>query len=321
VNAIIREVIVHSRSLEGNLLGDSPDRTVHIYLPPRYDADFSKRFPVYYFLHGHDCRSDLYSSGRIGGMKIEEALGERMTNGSIPEMIMVVPDAFNRYHGTVYVNSSVSGKWEDFLCKELVSHVDSNYRTVAEPAYRGLAGESMGAYSALYVGMRNPELFSAIYSGCGSPADFDLFPLPVYWQEMSLLKDPSEASLLQLSLLSICADFSPNPNRPPFYGDFPYDVIEGKAVANQQVMKTWRAYDLFGMVSRHKRNLKRMRAIRLDIGDQDGAYLSNYLFAQELNRHGIKCDLRPYRGGHLDEQKERLEQKVPDFFAEAFGGI
>lgn len=48
---IIRET-VHSPSLEGNLLGDSPNRQVNIYLPPSYDTEPGRYYPVVYLLHG-----------------------------------------------------------------------------------------------------------------------------------------------------------------------------------------------------------------------------------------------------------------------------
>ena len=51
-----REVItVHSPSLEGNLMGDSPDRLVTVYLPPGYESSPETRYPVIYFLHGIFC--------------------------------------------------------------------------------------------------------------------------------------------------------------------------------------------------------------------------------------------------------------------------
>ncbi len=46
----IENVVVHSQALEGNLLGDSPDRAVTIYLPSTYDIDTLDRFSVIYLL-------------------------------------------------------------------------------------------------------------------------------------------------------------------------------------------------------------------------------------------------------------------------------
>ncbi len=43
---------VHSPAIEGNLLGDSADRSVIVYLPPSYETSPEQRYPVVYLLHG-----------------------------------------------------------------------------------------------------------------------------------------------------------------------------------------------------------------------------------------------------------------------------
>ena len=52
--------MVHGKSLEGNLEGDSPDRDVFVYLPPSYTKNRSQRYPVVYFLHGYLACRDLH---------------------------------------------------------------------------------------------------------------------------------------------------------------------------------------------------------------------------------------------------------------------
>src|SRR5205085_1404050 len=49
----IEQITVHGKSLEGNLDGDSPDRSVIVYLPPGYTSDPQRRYPVVYLLHGY----------------------------------------------------------------------------------------------------------------------------------------------------------------------------------------------------------------------------------------------------------------------------
>src|SRR6185295_1325191 len=44
---------IHGKSLEGNLQGESADPDVSIYLPPGYDTDRNRRYPVVYLLHGY----------------------------------------------------------------------------------------------------------------------------------------------------------------------------------------------------------------------------------------------------------------------------
>src|SRR6266496_2056601 len=46
----IEKIVVHGKSLEGNLEGDSPDRDVFVYLPLSYTKNRNQRYPVLYFL-------------------------------------------------------------------------------------------------------------------------------------------------------------------------------------------------------------------------------------------------------------------------------
>jgi len=42
----LERITVHGKSLEGNLEGDSADRDVFVYLPPSYQSDPGRRYPV-----------------------------------------------------------------------------------------------------------------------------------------------------------------------------------------------------------------------------------------------------------------------------------
>ena len=136
---------VHSPALEGNLLGDSADRNVIVYLPPSYDTSSTQRYPVVCLLHGY--------TGNPGGMvqflSLKTVMDTLVAEGKVQEMIFVMPDAHNKYLGSWYVNSATTGNWEDFITQELVEYIDSNYRTLPRAASRGIAGISMGGAMGL----------------------------------------------------------------------------------------------------------------------------------------------------------------------------
>src|SRR5215475_8394745 len=121
---------VHSAALEGNLLGDSAERNVTIYLPPGY-ATSSKRYPVVYLLHG-------YMGTNADWGNAPEILNRLIASGKIRGMIVVMPDASNKFLGSFYTNSATTGKWEDFVTRDLVKYVDEKYRTVARASSRGI---------------------------------------------------------------------------------------------------------------------------------------------------------------------------------------
>ena len=59
---IVERIKVHGVSLEGNLEGDSPDRDVIVYLPPSYNKDATRRYPVLYALHGYSISNEKWTT-------------------------------------------------------------------------------------------------------------------------------------------------------------------------------------------------------------------------------------------------------------------
>ncbi|TFB12707.1 hypothetical protein E3V33_04710 [Candidatus Marinimicrobia bacterium MT.SAG.4] len=98
-------VTVHSSALEGNLLNDSPDRNVNIYLPPGYydEENSEKQYPVIYLLHGYDADYDLWRSGKywLGkGWSIADVSDYLIEDETIQPMLIVMPSAKNRFNGS-----------------------------------------------------------------------------------------------------------------------------------------------------------------------------------------------------------------------------
>ncbi len=151
--------MVHGRSLEGNLEGDSPDRDVAVYLPPSYSRERNRRYPVVYLLHGYGRTADDWYPfiGLPGSMDRDIAAG------TAREMILVIPDGNTLYGGSMYSSSPTTGDWETYITHDLVSYIDSHYRTVANRNSRGLGGHSMGGYGVWRLAMRYPEVYSAVY--------------------------------------------------------------------------------------------------------------------------------------------------------------
>ena len=92
------------------------------------------------------------------------AVADRAFAAGVREMIIVMPNAYTRYQGSMYSSSLTTGDWENFIARELVAYIDSHYRTISNRMSRGLAGHSMGGYGTLRIGMKHPDVFSSIYA-------------------------------------------------------------------------------------------------------------------------------------------------------------
>jgi len=155
----VEHIKVHGKSLEGNLEKDSPDRDVFVYLPPDYATNATKRYPVVYMLHGYGLTAERW----MPFTKMAEASDKNIAAGTMKGMILVNPDAYTIYNGSMYSSSVTIGDWESFIADDLVSYVDSHYRTIANRDSRGLGGHSMGGYGTIRIGMKRPDVFSSMY--------------------------------------------------------------------------------------------------------------------------------------------------------------
>ncbi|MCZ9338707.1 esterase family protein, partial [Streptomyces sp. TRM76130] len=142
-----------------------------MYLPPGYKSDPHRRYPVLYMLHGFT-NTDLSYFGDGAGTHIPTIADRAIAGGTARDMIIVTPNAMTVYGGSNYSSGATTGDWESFVSRDLVSYVDRHFRTIDRPEARGLAGHSMGGYGAMRIGMKHPEVFSALYilsSCCISP--------------------------------------------------------------------------------------------------------------------------------------------------------
>jgi len=95
--------------------------------------------------------------------KLAEAADKDIAAGTMREMILVNPDAFTKYSGSMYSSSPTTGDWQSYIADDLVSYVDKHYRTIANRMSRGLGGHSMGGYGTIRIGMKRPDVFSSLY--------------------------------------------------------------------------------------------------------------------------------------------------------------
>jgi putative tributyrin esterase len=125
-----------------------------ILLPPGYDADKTRRFPILYFLHGLGDNEQMFLHS--GGWDLVQDLWER---GQIGEYLIVTPAGGE----TFFINSHDGRtRYEDFLVEEFLPFIEGHYRVRAGRAARGVAGISMGGFGALHLAFHHPELFGSV---------------------------------------------------------------------------------------------------------------------------------------------------------------
>ena len=152
-----------------------------VYLPPSYDREPGRRYPVAFYLHGAwGAEDDWVTLGRI------DRVMDSLIALGLPEMIVVLPDGDDGWYTTWNALNNTAAcradttrrepaasycvpwpKYDEYIAREVVAHVDSSYRTLARRERRAIGGLSMGGYGAVSLSLRYPAVFAAAASHSG----------------------------------------------------------------------------------------------------------------------------------------------------------
>ncbi len=318
---------IDAESLRGNFLGDPSVQEADVYLPPGYDADEAKRYPVVYLLHGYTGAKEAWTKKGYQGMSLAESMDRLIAEGTSRPMIVVAPNAKNSFLGSFYTDSSVTGLWGTYISKELVARIDHDYRTINDPSARGIAGHSMGGYGALMLGMTHPEIYGAVYalSPCCMGLESDLGADSPGWKaalavtDLDAIRKPPMTNFFAIANTALAAALSPNPSNKQFYVSFPFRMEDGKMVPNEPAYSEWRSKMPIYLVDKYKENLHSLRGLVFDVGEREEfthIKVATRIFSQELAEGGIPHTYSIYADGdHSGKIRERFENFVVPFFS------
>ncbi len=305
-------VTVFGPSLEGNLMGAPDAPEVSIYLPESYAGEPDRRYPVVYVLHGYT-GTDQGWFGPEGRRQTELIADRVFAAGGADEMILVMPNCYNAYGGCMYANSATTGYWEDYIADDLVAYIDGRYRTLPERESRGLAGHSMGGYGVMRIGMNRPDVFSALYA-MSSCCLNEMTPRGGE-RALAMERIGTPAELAEnrgaLRTFAVTAAWAPNPDKPPFYFDLP--TKDGEVIP--EVAARFAVNSPMAMLDSHAGALRKMTAIVMDVGEQDGLIGSNRELSAAMTRFGVDHAFETYEGDHSNRISERFELEVLPFFS------
>lgn len=318
---VIHRDSVPAPALRRNMIEQPAWDRISIYLPPGYNAEPRRRFPVLYFLHGFDADDRALVKGAYQNLNIRVSMDSLIHAGLVREMIVVMPNARNKYHGSFYTNSPVTGNWEQFITRDLVNYVDRKYRTVNNRTARGLAGHSMGGYGALRIGMRHPQTFSAVYAlspCCLDFADWNTRDYAKSWRTTRTIRDwggYARAGFVINLLMAFGAANAPDITRPPLYISLPFVVRRDTLILDQRIGRRWSVRPL-AMAREYVTNLRQLE-IAFDAGTLDG-FRDIPIRANELDlllsSLNVSHSFELYEGAHGDQIRARIEGKMLPFF-------
>ncbi len=315
---------ISSIVLENNPLGDPRRREMPVYLPPSYGTTRGRRYPALYYLPGFTGTGRSALNSNAWKENIAERLDRLIVTRKAPEVILVVVDGFTAYGGSQYLNSTATGRYEDFVVNEVIGYIDDKHATVRHRESRAILGKSSGGFGALTLAMRHHEIFGHCVSHSG-----DMGFEACYGQDtlklatalgryggspkrlvseflQSRLKTSFDHDAINILAMSAC--YSPN-EKSPLGFDLPCDPRTGAIIP--AVWKRWQALDPIHAAAKHARALRRLKTLWFDAGTRDEyhLHLGARRFSDALKALKIRHVYEEHEFGHFD-MSERLDKSL-----------
>lgn len=301
-----------SVALTGNALGDPARRPVLVYLPPGYHG--AARYPAVYFLHGFTGSARGYGNVTPFQPSLPERLDALVAGGAVPPFLGVFPDGWTRLGGSQWLNSEATGRYLDYLARDVVNFVDARYRTVPHPAGRAAVGKSSGGYGALVLGAHHPDVFGHVASHAGDAA-FEYCYLPDFPQAAAALQGTDAAHWFEgflqrarvtkprgddhavLNVVAMAAAYSPRAGAPLGL-ELPFEP--GTARLRQDVWARWLEADPARFVPLRLGAFRQLRSLFLDCGTRDEFNLrwGTRMVVEALRAGGVEVVHEEFDDGH-----------------------
>jgi enterochelin esterase-like enzyme len=318
----IDRFVLDSRVLRGNPLGDPHRRDVIVYLPPEYDSDPGRRFPVFMDIVGFLGSGAAHLNWKPFDESVPLRLERLVASGTMGPVIAVFPDCWTRLGGNQYINSKGVGNYADHLVREVLPEMDRRYRTFGAPERRAVFGKSSGGYGAIVHGMRYARHWGAVACHSGdmyfefcyghdiprvldqlakhgrSPARF----LREFYKSKKLGNDEAHTVMF----LAMAAFYDPDPDSLLGF-HLPMDLTTGEM--NPRRWANWRRHDPIHIVNGKaaQRQLASLRGVYIDCGSRDQYFLH---YGARILHHRLREIGVPHRYEEFDDDHSSIDYRM-----------
>ncbi len=282
---------IESAAVADNEMGITALRRLLVYVPEGC-AHGRRTYPVLYWIPGWETPASREYVG---------ALDSAIADGALPPVIVVHVDV---REGLVLQDSTVFGRWEEFMTDEVVPFVDAEYRTIAQASGRALMGHSTGGYGAMMLPLLHPGIWGAIglndasvWGGCAVEMFWTVdFPLKV---ELADYEDQASTVRARIQMgIAVAPDahqplgFSvPQPPAADLNAEWrDHCMLDPETVAARSAQVSRLAAFVVGIPS-HEKYTNRAHNLRL---------------VSALGRAGVKTTVVPMIGGHGEDRPRRF---------------
>jgi len=145
------------------------DRDVTVYLPPGYDEEPDRQYPVLYLQDGQNLFDPRTSFIPGRTWQVANTADAVITSGGVEPLIVVGVANTGEHRLAEYtptrdwkMGGGEAHKYGDLLTQDLLPFIASTYRVRSGPASTGLGGSSLGALVTLYLGLKHPDVYGKL---------------------------------------------------------------------------------------------------------------------------------------------------------------
>ena len=319
------EMLRHrSDALEGNPWDDPVERNFPVYLPPGYDPNGVPHVALW-DLAAFTNSGVGHLNWRNQGENLVQRLDRLISQGSLPPVVVPMPDCFTSLGGNQYINSPGVGAYSDYLVEELVPLVSRTFNVVDAAAGRGAFGKSSGGYGAFRLAIAHPDIWGGVAmhaADCGFDwvyrpelpttclvlADYDGNPqrfLEVFWRNRKV----GGRDFSVLMTLAMAATYDPDPSQPDRIR-LPLDLATCEI--DPVRWQHWLEHDPLNLVEANAEALRGLHCLYLDVGRQDQYRIQfgTRRLSALLEKLDIEHHFEEFEGSH-SQMDWRLDTSLP----------
>ena len=307
-NYEVKSLTIKSQALKGNPLGDPSMRHNPVLVPVDGECQ-----GIVFVLAGLTGNGPNYFGLKAFDLNFPQQVDAYTSKGLAPKAAYIFVDAWTAVGGSQFLNSTATGKYEDYMVKELLKEAKAVFGKDLPVA---VCGASSGGYGAIYLSTKYPKDFPymmAIAPDSMFEINFlkDMYISANYLQhfeQKSFLKKLTNGELNHLknfhpivAAVSMSACYCPRGEKILF----PIDCHTG--AINESLWKKCLEKDPIHFLPKRITNTKKLKGIYLDVGNRDEFYL--HMGARQMKnlwkKNKIPHHYTEYDGGHFDTHSRR----------------
>jgi enterochelin esterase-like enzyme len=318
----VHRLIHESQVLRDNPLGDPTRRELHVYTPPGWSK--AERLPLLVDLPGFGGSGPGHTNWKNIGENVPERLDRLIGSGAMRRVVVAFPDCYTRIGGNQYLNSAGTGRYADYLIREIVPFVESEFGC-GGAGRRGVFGKSSGGYGAIWHAMHYGDFWTVASCNSGDMG-FDALHLPELYLTLEVLakhgmsiqrffehfdaanKVTGDERRCRM-LLAMAAHFDPDPGA--YLGiRLPCDPATAELIPER--WENWLAHDPALIAEKCAGSLRQLKGLYMDCGNRDQyrIHFGMRRLSRELNRLGIEHVYEEFDDDHTDVDY-RMDRFLP----------